>query len=648
MTDARILIVEDEGIVAKDLQNTLEGLGYTVTAVVPSAQEAVKKAVQTQPDLVLMDIILKGYANGVEAATAIRQLNIPVVYLTAYSDDETLRRAKVTEPYGYILKPFEERELHIAIEIALHKHAMEKKIRESEQWLIVTLRSIGDAVIATDAKGLVKFMNPVAEALTGWKRDEAAGKPLKEVFQIVNEETGKKVITPAARVLNEGTLVRLNDRALLVSRDGTRIPVDDCAAPIKDDQGNIIGVVLVFRDITERRKIEKDKRRWEAQLRQAQKMEALGRLAGGIAHDFNNLLTAIGGYADLALAAASGNKSLCDDIDEIRKACARARALTRQLLLFGRLRPTKSIPLDLNEIVRGLLKMLRRLLTENITLRSSLAENLWTIRGDPGSIEQVILNLVVNARDAMPQGGEIVISTENVHVDETFCETCEEARTGDFVRLSVWDSGVGMDREILEHIVEPFFTTKKPGEGTGMGLAVVYGILKQHQGWMSVHSRPNEGTLVSVYLPAISGPARAEREKPMRLEALRGNGERILLIEDNEGVRKFTARGLSEHGYVVLEAGDAAEAQAVFEKEKGDFDLIFSDVVLPDESGPAVVTRLLQRKPDIAVAFTTGYSKGRTDWSIIEKGHYPYLLKPYSLSEMLAFVHDTLKKKQVG
>ncbi len=648
MTDARILIVEDEGIVAKDLQNTLEDLGYTVPAVVPSAQEALEKAVQTHPDLVLMDIVLKGRVNGVEAASAFRQLNIPVVYLTAYSDDETLQRVKVTEPYGYILKPFEERELHIAIEIALHKHAMEKKVRESEQWLTVTLRSIGDAVIATDAKGLVKFMNPVAEALTGWKREEAAGKPLQEVFQIVNEETGKKVITPAARVLNEGTLVRLNDHALLVSRDGTRIPVDDCAAPIKDDQGNIIGVVLIFRDITERRNIEKDRRQWEAQLRQAQKMEALGRLAGGIAHDFNNLLTAIGGYADLALSTVRGNQSLYEDIDEIRKACVCARSLTRQLLLFSRLRPSKAIALDVNEIVHGLLNMLRRLLTENITLRPSLAENLWTIRGDPGSIEQVILNLVVNARDAMPQGGEIVVRTENVWVDEKFCETCEEARTGKFVRLSVQDSGVGMDRETIEHMVEPFFTTKKPGQGTGMGLAVVYGILKQHQGWMHVESRPHKGALFSVYLPTTSGRAETEHEKPIPAEALRGRGERILFIEDNDGVRKFAARGLLEHGYEVFQASSAQEAEAIFEKEKGTFDLIFSDVVLPDESGPMVVKRLLERKPDIAAVFTTGYSKRRRDWSIIEKGHYPYILKPYSLSDMLVLVHDALKKKQGG
>jgi len=643
MAKTRILVVEDEGIIAKDIKNTLESLGYAVTAVVSSGEDAIERTEATRPDLVLMDIVLKG-TNGIEAANQIHDhLNIPVVYLTAYADDETLQRAKITEPYGYILKPFEERDFRATIETALYKHRMEKKLRESEQWLSVTLKSIGDAVIATDVNGLVTFMNPVAEALTGWQRDDAAGKHLQDIFHIVNEQTGMAVEDPAKKARAEGLVVGLANHTVLIAKDGTRRPLDDCAAPIKDEQGHMIGAVLIFRDITKQRNAVKEKERLEAQLRQAQKMEAVGRLAGGIAHDFNNLLTVIEGYADLALAKVDENHLLHADLDEIRKASVRASGLTRQLLLFSRQRPTKAVPLDVNEAINGLVNMLTRLLTENVTLTRRMAEGLWMVEGDPGSLEQVILNLVVNARDAMPQGGEIVVTTENVHVDEKLCEVCAQARPGDFVRVSVHDSGVGMDQDTMMHLAEPFFTTKKPGEGTGMGLAVAYGIIKQHGGWMHVESKPHVGSLFSAYLPATARPAEKERDKQVPPEDLWGKGERILLIEDNDAVQKFATRGLSEHGYTVFAAANAQEAEVIFEKEGGNFDLIFSDVVLPDESGPMVVERFLKRKPSITAVFTTGYSKGQTDWSIIEKGAYSYLLKPYSLSDMLAFLHNALQ-----
>ncbi|MFH1581617.1 MAG: response regulator [Pseudomonadota bacterium] len=258
MTNAQILVVEDEGIIAKDIQNTLESLGYAVPAIASSGEEAIKKATETLPDLVLMDIVLEGHMDGVEAAERIRdRFDIPVVYLTSYADNKTLQRAKITEPYGYILKPFSERELYTTIEMALYKHKMEKKLRDSEQWLSTTLKSIGDAVIATDANGFVTFMNPVAEALTGWNQEDAAGKPLSEVFNIINEETGKHAEDPATRVLREGFVVGLANHTVLIARDGTKYPIDDSGAPIKDDRGNMTGVVLVFRDITERRQAEK-------------------------------------------------------------------------------------------------------------------------------------------------------------------------------------------------------------------------------------------------------------------------------------------------------------------------------------------------------------------------------------------------------
>jgi len=269
MSNSRILIVEDEGIIAKDIQNTLNRSGYSVVGIASSGEEAIKKAMEIHPDLVLMDIVLKGAMDGVEAAEHIRDhFDIPVVYLTAYSDDTTLQRAKITEPFGYILKPFQEKELYTTIEMAIYKHTTQRKLKESEQWLATTLKSIGDAVIATNVNKLITFMNPVAEALTGWKQEEAIGKPLKDVFKVINEKTGKQADDPVAKVLSEGVIVGLANHTLLIARDGTKRPVDDSGAPIRDDKGKIIGMVLVFRDITEQKKAQEALQRSELKYRE--------------------------------------------------------------------------------------------------------------------------------------------------------------------------------------------------------------------------------------------------------------------------------------------------------------------------------------------------------------------------------------------
>lgn len=260
MTKVNILIVEDEGIIAKDIKHTLEKLGYSVSAIAFSGEEAVKKAGEILPDLVLMDIVLRGAIDGVKAAEQIRaRFNIPVVYLTAFADEATLQRAKITAPFGYLLKPFREKELHAAIEIALQIHKMERKIIESKEWLSTILKSIGDAVIVTDTGGCVTFMNSVAEGLTGWKQEEAARKHLKDIFNIVNEETGEQAEEPATRVIREGVVVGLAN-TVLIARGGTRRPIDDSGSPIRDNKGNITGVVLIFRDVTERKRLEEELR----------------------------------------------------------------------------------------------------------------------------------------------------------------------------------------------------------------------------------------------------------------------------------------------------------------------------------------------------------------------------------------------------
>jgi PAS domain S-box-containing protein len=260
MSNVKILVVEDESIVAMDIKHRAEGLGYSVTGITPSGEGAIQKAAETVPDLVLMDIVLKGDMDGVEAAQRIRDtLDIPVVYLTAYSDEKTLKRAKVTEPFGYIIKPFEDRELHSAVEVALYKHKMESKLKESEKWLSTTLESIGDAVIATDENGIIKFMNPVAMKLTGWEENDAMGKDLNEVFKLTKESSGTLIDDPVKKVIEQNQIVEFNEPTILITKEGKELPIDDSSAPIKDKSGNLIGVALVFRDITERRKAERER-----------------------------------------------------------------------------------------------------------------------------------------------------------------------------------------------------------------------------------------------------------------------------------------------------------------------------------------------------------------------------------------------------
>ena len=379
----------------------------------------------------------------------------------------------------------------------------------------------------------------------------------------------------------------------------------------------------------------------QTQLLQAQKMEAIGRLAGGVAHDFNNLLTAISGYAELLLSRGRLDESVRSDVEQIRKAAEQAAALTRQLLAFSRRQPLQSQVIDLNRVVAEMDALLRRLIGEDIDLVTILDDEEVFLKADAGQIEQVIINLVVNARDAMPEGGRLIVKTKNVVLDEDACASIPDARPGRFARLSIEDSGAGMPKEIVDQIFEPFFSTKEPGRGTGLGLAVVYGIVRQHGGWINVYSEPGHGTVFKIYLPAVEREAtEAEEECEARGKESAGVGQRILLVEDEEAVRDFAKRALSENGYVVVCASDADEAIGIFERERGDFELVFSDVVLPDKTGIQLADELLSRKPDLRVLLSSGYTDHKSQWPIVEERGYRFIQKPYSLPDLLGTVRE--------
>lgn len=329
-----------------------------------------------------------------------------------------------------------------------------------------------------------------------------------------------------------------------------------------------------------------------------------------------------------------------EDLVQVLDAGARAARLTRQLLLFSRREPLGLAALDVNATVTNLLKMLKRLIGEDVAVRTQLAPDLWPVRGDVGQIEQVIMNLAVNSRDAMSQGGHLIIATENVTLDEEYCRSVTDARPGEFVRLSVEDTGTGMTQETRQHLFEPFFTTKAAGVGTGLGLSVVYGIVKQHQGWITVYSEPDQGSTFTVYIPAISGMVGTQARETYSLQELRGGGQRILLVEDEENVQRLLTRALGQNGYVVFAASSAREALETFERERGEFQLLLSDLVLPDGNGLELAEQLLARRPDLRVVLLSGYTDDRVRRTGLREKGFLFIQKPVGVRPLLKVIGE--------
>jgi PAS domain S-box-containing protein len=503
------------------------------------------------------------------------------------------------------------------------------RIDAERQRLAVTLQCIGDAVIATDVGGRITDLNIVAERLTGWPAAEALGRPLSEVFRIIAEDTGAPAEDPAARVLRQGIVVGLANHTVLVARDGTRWPIADSAAPIRTADGEIIGVVLVFRDQSEERRAE-----------QAQKLETVGRLAGGIAHDFNNILTVIlAGVSELR-RTPDDRSTVVEIVEEIGAAGSRARELTQRLLAFARKQVIAPITLDMSAVVQGAEKLLRRLLGEHVVLTTRLAPDLWQVRCDRSQVEHIIVNLAVNARDAMPTGGRLSLATANVEVtDDDPGAAPAGLRPGRWVRLTVSDDGEGMTPEVRARIFEPFFTTKEEGKGTGLGLSTVYGIVTQNDGVIRVDSALGRGTSFDIFLPEAAG---APAASPFREDAPRPGTETILVVEDDAQVRAVTVRTLRSAGYQVLVAGGGEEALELSARASGHVHLLVTDMVMPGLSGRAVAERLTAERASLRVLYVSGYAQGVFDEDGALELGVEFLPKPFTPDALLERVRAVL------
>ncbi|MBM9537823.1 PAS domain S-box protein [Desulfobulbus alkaliphilus] len=634
-------------------------------------------------------------------------------------------------------------------------------LRKSEEHLSATLRSIGDGVIASDNEGRIVSLNRAAETLTGWQSEEALGRPIHEVFRLINGEKGETDAQQVFQALREGANVDGVYHATFVTRDGREYRIAASCAPIREASGVVDGAVLVFRDVTEEyrqreelreselrfkalhnasfggigihdqglilecnqglaamtgftheeligmdgllliaeqsrpavlhnirsgyeqpyeafglrkngeeyplrlearnipykgkmvrvtefRDITEHKRaaaeneKLQAQLLQAQKMETVGRLAGGVAHDFNNMLGVILGYAEMALEQVAAGHPMYKALHGIQQAAQRSADLTRQLLAFARKQTIAPRRIDLNETVEGMLSMLRRLIGEDIALTWLPGRNLYPINMDPAQIDQILANLCVNARDAIEGVGKVTIETGVTTVDETWRAFHPEATPGEYVLLAVSDNGCGMNREIVSHLFEPFFTTKEQGQGTGLGLASVYGAVTQNNGFIAVDSEPGQGTTFKIYLPRYTETRVETQPIQDRVEAAATGHETILLVEDEPATLEMTSIMLERQGYTVLAVGSPEEAIRLAGEYSGRIDLLMTDVVMPGMNGRALAENLLSRHPDIKCLFMSGYTADIiAHHGVLDQGVH-FIQKPFSMNDLTIKVREIL------
>jgi two-component system, cell cycle sensor histidine kinase and response regulator CckA len=634
----RVLLVEDNpgdaGLIREMLsQPGGQNTRFTHVECIADAERCIAgQAV----DVLLLDLGLPD-AQGIEAVRRAQAFapRIPLVVLSGMDDELLTRQALQEGAQDYLIKGHIEPDgLMRALRYAIERKTIEESLFAEKERAQVTLDCIGDAVICTDLAGKITFLNLVAESMTGWSLKEAIGKIAVEAFCIVDATSRTAVLNPMQRVRGRALDTKSRSDCILIRRDGLEITVEDCVARIHNREGQVIGAVSVLRDVTADRRLKDE-------LRQGQKMEVIGRLAGGVAHDFNNILTGIIGFSELLMEELEEGTKMFSKASEIKKAGERAAALTGQLLSFSRRQQLQPRLISLNTVVLELREMLSRLIGDQIELRNELDQSLGTICADPGQMSQVILNLALNARDAMPHGGRLTIQTSNSHAAQGG-KPIRGLEPGDYVSLTVTDSGWGMDQETQEHMFEPFYTTKPQGSGTGLGLATVFGIVNQAGGKINCSSEVGVGTSFWIDFPDVAGVSVPELPKK-RLEVARAS-ETVLLVEDDEMIRDLIVTVLAAQGYKVLVASQADEALDLCRSDQLQIDILLTDLLMPGRlDGRELAEEATATRVNMKVLLMSGYTKETLTLRGVEN-NMEFLQKPFTPQQLLCKVRDALSR----
>ena len=517
----------------------------------------------------------------------------------------------------------------------------EEALKQSEEQFRLLVQGVTDyAIYMIDPEGHVSSWNAGAQRIKGYSPNEIIGEHFSRFYTEEDREAG----VPARALRTAEREGRWETEGWRVRKDGSRFWAHIVIDALRSDRGELLGFAKITRDITERREAERALEEAREALTQSQKMDAVGQLTGGVAHDFNNLLTVIvGGLDTIARCKPGETARISRALEMARHASERAASLTSRLLAFSRRQPLQPTPTDLNLLVRNMTELLHRSLGEQVEIEGVLSQRLWMVEVDQNQLETAILNLAVNARDAMPGGGKLTIETANTYLDDSYAETDAEVVPGQYVLVSVSDTGTGIPKEVLQRVFEPFFTTKELGRGTGLGLSMVYGFVKQSGGHVTIYSEPGRGTSVKLYLPRYIGEEVAPAEEALGDCPRASDDEVILAVEDNDQVRAFSVMALNELGYKVLEAQNADEAFALLDGDRR-IDLLFTDVVLPGDTGRALAHRAQEVRPGLRILFTTGYARN----AIVHHGRLDpgveLLPKPFTFEQLAKHVRDVLDR----
>ena len=683
----RILVIDDSADCLRLLTDILESASFRVF-LAESGSMGLKVLPKAAPDLILLDIKMPGI-DGFEVCRRLKEMqvfkDIPIIFMSSLIEVDDKVAAFRAGGVDYITKPLQREEVlvrvetHIAIsqmqesikkrnarlqnEIIEHKKTEDelkkvhdeletrikqrtaklakaneklkeeiyqrKKIEADLKRRVLAMDNSSDTIVITDTKGTISYVNPAFEKITGYSSKEALGMNPSVLQSGVHDAQFYKELWETITCGETWSGHLINKR-----KDGSKYTEEATISPVFSEKGKIVSYVAVKRDIS-------DRLRLESQLKQAQKMETIGTLAGGIAHDFNNALSVIIGFTEIALDDIDPERQLYEDLNEVHLAAKRAADITRQLLAFARKQAIVPKILDLNENVGSMLKMIQRLIGENIDLAWLPGANLWSVKMDPTQIDQILANLCVNARDAIEGVGKVTIESENTSLTENYCDDHIGFVPGEFVQLSVSDNGFGMNKEILENIFEPFFTTKDVDKGTGLGLSTVYGIVKQNNGFINVYSEPDKGTTIKIYLPRHKAETFESHKKSIE-EIPISKGETILVVEDDPSILNIMQKILEHLGYTVLTSSVPKKTMDIVKEYTGRIHLLITDVIMPKMNGRDLAEQLQSDYPDLKCIFMSGYSSDAIAHQEILDEKVNFIQKPFSRSELAKIVRKVL------